>query len=73
MKDEVPLPIKQVNEHFYHLPKVDPSQIVENYRHVAIATLNESVQLVSSHSSETMDYLTEKALHILKQLIKESK
>ena len=73
MKDEVPLPITQVNEHFYHLPKVDPSQLGENYRHVTIATLNESVQLVSSHSSETMDYLTEKALHILKTIGKGDK
>ena len=73
MKDEVPLPIKQVNEHFYHLPKVDPSQLGDNYRHVAIATLNESVQLVSSHSSETMDYLTDKALYILKTIEKGDK
>ena len=73
MKDDVPIPVKQVNEHLYHLPKADPSQIVENYRHVTIATLNESVQLVSSHSSETMDYLTEKALYILKMVKKGDK
>lgn len=37
-------------------------------RQINISSLNESVNILSSHDSESMDYLTDKALELLHKI-----
>ena len=65
MLDDDRNPIKQVHEHIYNLPKIDPSQVPDSYRQVSIVTLNGAVHLISSHKEETMDFLCKKAIQLM--------
>jgi hypothetical protein len=62
---------KESNEtivkHFYNLPKSE-LPTTENYRQVSIVTSTKAIHLVSSFKEESILFLSEVALDLLKEL-----